>query len=408
MNVSNNIQVVYLKLKVTVVHCIYGILALDDNQQIVDTSLFPKTIENHVSLLQQLQNNTITEELTCFLNGLIHKQVTHLVFENQALASKIREKITIPISVETPSNAGTFVRNNLWTIAKNIGYLDSVTDAGLLLNTLTTQLSRRGIRKKSEKKDQVLTQAIMVLDDLDKTYNLFTNRVKEWYGLYFPELAHLLSDNDTYIRLVTSLLTRDSFTIDHLEKEGVSSEKAKQIAQIAQTSMGGQIDIIDLKEIQRFTLQMPQLLQRRRALERYVLKVMTETAPNLLDITGPTLGARLIASVGGLEQLAKKSASKIQVLGAEKALYRSFKTGTKPPKHGVIFQHPSIHQAPRHVRGKIARALAAKIAIASRVDCFGSGLKSKALKADLAQRIDEIKKQPPQFSKKTHPRRKRR
>jgi nucleolar protein 56 len=135
---------------------------------------------------------------------------------------------------------------------------------------------------------------------------------------------------------------------------------------------------------------------------------MSEIAPNLLDITGPTLGARLIALVGGLEELAKKSASKIQVLGAEKALYRSFKTGTKPPKHGVIFQHPSIHQAPRHVRGKIARVLAAKIAIAARMDRYGSGLKSNLLKADLEHRVEEIKKQASQYSKQTRIRHKRR
>jgi nucleolar protein 56 len=283
-----------------------------------------------------------------------------------------------------------------------------MTDVGQLLNTLTSQLTRQGIREKSEKKDQMLTQAIMVLDDLDKTYNLFTNRVKEWYGLYFPELASLLGDNDTYVRLVTSLLTRESFTMERLENEGIASEKAKQIAHIAQTSMGGQIDLADLKEIQNFTLQIQQLSRRRHPLEQYIHQVMSEIAPNLLDITGPTLGARLIALVGGLEQLAKKSASKIQVLGAEKALYRSFKTGTKPPKHGVIFQHPSIHQAPRRVRGKIARVLAAKIAIASRMDCYGSGLKSDVLKADLEQRVDAIKKQATKLSRQTHPRHKRR
>jgi nucleolar protein 56 len=395
-------------LKVAIVHCIYGILALNDNLEIIDTALFPPVIEKHVSLLQQLQNNVITEELTRFLTGLLHKQATHFVFENQTLANKLQDKFSVPISVEVPSTAGTFVRNNLWTIAKNIGYLSSITDAGILLNTLTSQLSRRGIREKSEKKDQMLTQAIMVLDDLDKTHNLFTNRVKEWYGLYFPELASLLSDNDTYIRLVNSILVRESFTIERLENEGIASEKAKHIAQIAQTSMGGQIDIKDLKEIQHFTLQIRQLSQRRHPLEQYVQQVMSEIAPNLLDITGPTLGARLIATVGGLEQLAKKSASKIQVLGAEKALYRSFKTGTKPPKHGVIFQHPSIHQAPRHVRGKIARALAAKIAIAARVDCYGSGRKSDVLKADFERRVDEIKKQSHRVSRKTQSRRIRR
>ena len=395
-------------MKVAIVHCIYGLLALNDDLEIVDTTLFTTPIEKHVSILQQLQNNVITEELTRLLHGLIQKQVTHFVLENQSLANKIQAKFSIPISVEAPSTAGTFVRNNLWTIAKDLGYLTSMTDVGLLVNTLTTQLSRRGIREKSEKKDQMLTQAILVLDDLDKTYNLFTNRVKEWYGLYFPELASLLSDNDTYIRLVNSLLTRESFTSERLENEGISSEKAKQIAQIAQTSMGGQIDPTDLKEIQNFTVQIQQLSRRRPPLEQYIQQVMSEIAPNLLNITGPTLGARLIALVGGLEQLAKRSASKIQVLGAEKALYRSFKTGTKPPKHGVIFQHPSIHQAPRHVRGKIARVLAAKIAIAARIDCYGSGLKSDALKADLENRVEEIKKRAPQYSKQTRTKRKRR
>lgn len=395
-------------MKVAIVHCIYGLLALNDNLEIVDTTLFPTAIEKHVSILQQLQNNEITEELTQFINGLIHKQVTHFVFENQSLANKIQANFSLSISVEVPSTAGKFVRDNLWTIAKDLGYLTSKTDVGLFLNTLTTQLSRRGIREKSEKKDQMLTQAIMVLDDLDKTYNLFTNRVKEWYGLYFPELASLLSDNDTYIHLINSLLTRESFTIKRLENAGISIEKATQIAKIAQNSMGGQIDFTDLKEIQNFTHQIYQLSKRRHPLEQYIQQVMSEIAPNLLDITGPTLGARLIALVGGLEQLAKKSASKIQVLGAEKALYRSFKTGTKPPKHGVIFQHPSIHQAPRNVRGKIARVLAAKIAIAARMDCYGSGLKSGTLKADLEHRVEDIKNQTLQYSQRTRVKRKRR
>jgi nucleolar protein 56 len=395
-------------LKVAIVQCIYGLIALNEDFEIVDMALFPTTIEKHVSILRQLQNNVITEELTRFLNGLIQKQVTHFVFENQSLANKIQAKFSVPISVEVPSTAGTFIRNNLWTIAKNLGYLTSMTDVGLLLNSLTTQLSRRGIREKSEKKDQMLTQAILVLDDIDKTYNLFMNRVKEWYGLYFPELASLLNDNDTYIRLVNSLLTRESFTSERLENEGISAEKAKQISEIAQTSMGGQIDPTDLKEIQNFTVQIQQLSRQRHPLEQYIQQVMSEIAPNLLNITGPTLGARLIALVGGLEQLAKKSASKIQVLGAEKALYRSFKTGTKPPKHGVIFQHPSIHQAPRHVRGKIARVLAAKIAIAARMDSYGSGLKSNTLKADLERRVEEIKKQTSQYSKQTRKRHKRR
>ncbi|MEM0320545.1 MAG: hypothetical protein QXS67_03955, partial [Candidatus Nezhaarchaeales archaeon] len=119
---------------------------------------------------------------------------------------------------------------------------------------------------------------------------------------------------------------------------------------------------------------------------------------NLKELIGPVLGARLIALAGGLERLAKLPASTIQLLGAEKALFRALRTGSKPPKHGVIFQYPEIHRSPKWQRGKIARALAGKIAIAARVDFFTGEYIADELKEDLKNRIKEIKetyKSPP-------------
>ena len=118
---------------------------------------------------------------------------------------------------------------------------------------------------------------------------------------------------------------------------------------------------------------------------------MLEVAPNIRGLVGPLLGARLISLAGGLSRLARLPASTIQVLGAEKALFRALRTGGRPPKHGVIFQYPAIHRSPRWQRGKIARALAAKLAIAARIDAFTGEYKADELKEELEKRIEEIK-----------------
>ena len=117
---------------------------------------------------------------------------------------------------------------------------------------------------------------------------------------------------------------------------------------------------------------------------------MGQICTNVKAVAGSNLGGRLIALAGGLERLAKFPASTVQVLGAEKALFRSLRTGSRPPKHGIIFQHQLIHQAPRWQRGKIARALAGKIAIAARIDAFTQTDNSAKLKMDLEKRVKEI------------------
>jgi nucleolar protein 56 len=117
---------------------------------------------------------------------------------------------------------------------------------------------------------------------------------------------------------------------------------------------------------------------------------MEHVAPNIKDILGSTIGARMIAKVGGLDKLAVLPASTIQVLGAEKALFRALKTGTRPPKHGILFQHSLVHSSPRWQRGKIARVLATKVALAARVDAY-SGIRDPSIVKKLQERIDEIR-----------------
>jgi nucleolar protein 56 len=155
--------------------------------------------------------------------------------------------------------------------------------------------------------------------------------------------------------------------------------------------MGAEISDADLAVLQSFCELMLELYKFRGKSEGYVEDVLKEIAPNMTSIVGAALSARLISIAGSLDNLAKMPASTLQVLGAEKALFRSLKTGARPPKHGVIFQHTAIHQSPRWQRGKIARAISGKLSIAARIDAFGGEFLGQKLREEVDKKVDEIK-----------------
>jgi nucleolar protein 56 len=162
------------------------------------------------------------------------------------------------------------------------------------------------------------------------------------------------------------------------------------LAEVAGKSMGADLDEKDLAQVQALCRNTLYLFDGRRSLEGYMDSLMEEVAPNMKTVVGSLLGARLIALTGSLANLARLPASTVQVLGAEKALFRSLKTGARPPKHGIIFQHALIHEAKRWQRGKIARAIAGKLAIAARTDAYSGKFVGDSLKASLDRRIKEI------------------
>lgn len=378
-------------MKVTIVDCILGLLAFDRENRVVEYVLFPEGLGKKVEAIMNLQQGIVSQEIGELISKLKEKGYLKLVFECEGLARAVREKYDVDVSIEKSSVAGEFLRSNVARIALEIGYIDSPEDYSALVHDISNAIARWGVRRDSGRRDLLLSQAILALDDLDKALNLFSNRVKEWYGLYFPELGTFLEKNEAYLNLVAFLKEKEGFTDKRLVGEGVDLEQAEALATIAKTSMGGEIGDRALIEIQKLSHNLLHLYNSRDDLEKYVDEVMLEVAPNLRDLAGSTLGARLIAFVGGLDNLAKKSASKIQVLGAEKALFRSFKTGTKPPKHGLIFQHKAVHQAPKWQRGKIARVLAGKLAIAARLDVYRGEYQGEKLVEDFNRRVEEIK-----------------
>jgi len=340
------------------------------------------------------------------------------VFENAEIARNAHEKLKIALEVAKPSEAGEMLRRNLEKFAVKLKFVREGAELRDLMHEVSMELTKIRVRKAVEKRDLVVAQAIQTIDDIDKTVNLFMGRIREWYGLHFPELDRLVEKHETYARLVTNLGRRENFIVEDLEKEGLPKAKADQIAVSAEKSMGADLQENDLIQIQALCKNTLQLYDARQSLEGYMDSIMEDVAPNIKSLAGSLLGARLIALTGGLSNLAKMPASTVQVLGAEKALFRSLKTGARPPKHGILFQHTLIHEAKRWQRGKMARALAGKLAIAARTDAFSGKYIGDNLKAGLEKRIKEIqekyeeppplKKPPSTIVKKKPPRRMKR
>jgi nucleolar protein 56 len=293
-------------------------------------------------------------------------------------------------------------------LAVETGFAKDVEEASLWTRNVSMEFARLRVKGAIEQKDLIVAQAIQTLDDLDRSVNLFMGRLREWYGVHFPELDRLVEKHETYARLVLNLGARENFSLDNLKKEDIPEGKAKAAAEVAESSMGADVSQADLSQIQALSKNVLDMYELRQNMESYLDKTMDEVAKNIKTLVGSLLGARLIAIAGSLRNLAIRPASTIQVLGAEKALFRSLKTGARPPKHGLIFQAALLHDAKRWQRGKIARALAGKLSIAARADAFGGRYIGDRLKADLDKRIEEIKtkyKEPPPIQEKRMPER---
>merc|ERR1719253_2527883 len=134
--------------------------------------------------------------------------------------------------------------------------------------------------------------------------------------------------------------------------------------------MGMDCNVVDMLNIVNFSQRMVKLAQYRKELANYLSDKMTIVAPNLKAILGDVVAARLISHAGSLTNLAKAPASTVQILGAEKALFRALKKKGNTPKYGLIYHSTFIGRAATKNKGRISRYLANKCAIASRIDSF--------------------------------------
>jgi nucleolar protein 56 len=390
-------------MKAVIINFPFGFAAFNEKGKLAAQALFPKKPQAAAKALAKLEAGKVAGELSALVKELKDAGYTVFAFENAAVAAATQKKIGITAEVAEAAEVEA-ARSHISNVAVETGFVKDAKDLSVWTRNVSMELAKLKVKGAVEKRDLIVAQAIQTLDDLDRTVNLFMARIREWYGVHFPELDRLIEKHETYARLIVKLGDKSNFTLEALDKEDVPKAKAEAIAKVAAASMGADVAEEDLTQIQALSRDVLGLYELRKAMEAYLEKTMSEVAPNTQALVGSLLGARLIAVAGGLRNLALRPASTIQVLGAEKALFRSLKTGARPPKHGLIFQHTLLHDAKRWQRGKIARALAGKLAIAIRADAFGGGkYVGDALKADLEKRLEEIRekyKEPPPVQEK--------
>ncbi|NWY12783.1 NOP56 protein, partial [Aphelocoma coerulescens] len=259
--------------------------------------------------------------------------------------------------------------------------------------------SRAKVKFNVHRVDNMIIQSISLLDQLDKDINTFSMRVRSWYGYHFPELIKIVPENSMYCRVAKFIGNRRELSeesLEGLEEIVMDSAKAQAILEASRSSMGEggseglrggpghvvsasahpvpppgmDISPLDLINIESFSRRVISLSEYRKGLQEYLRSKMSQVAPSLSALIGEVVGARLISHAGSLTNLAKYPASTVQILGAEKALFRALKTRGNTPKYGLIFHSTFIGRAAAKNKGRISRYLANKCTIASRIDCF--------------------------------------
>mmetsp|Transcript_5303 Transcript_5303/g.7641 ORF Transcript_5303/g.7641 Transcript_5303/m.7641 type:complete len:522 (-) Transcript_5303:89-1654(-) len=255
--------------------------------------------------------------------------------------------------------------------------------------------SRSKIKFNPARSDNMIIQSIALLDQLDKDLNTFAMRVREWYSWHFPELKDIVKDNYMFARCAAYIQDKASLAADEDKKEGLQEiigdeDTVTAVLNAARTSMGVDCSATDMLNIVNFTQRMVTLGQYRKELALYLQEKMTIVAPNLSALIGDTVAARLISKAGSLTNLAKAPASTVQILGAEKALFRALKTKGNTPKYGLIYHSTFIGRADAKNKGRISRYLANKCSIATRIDSFSdepSRLYGEKLRDQVEERL---------------------
>jgi len=235
---------------------------------------------------------------------------------------------------------------------------------------LAHSLSRYKLKFSPDKIDTMIVQAVSLLDDLDKELNNYIMRCREWYGWHFPELGKIITDNLAYVRTVELMGVRENAKSTDLS-DVLPEEIEEKVKEAAEISMGTEISEEDISNINHLCQQVVEIQEYRAQLYEYLKNRMISIAPNLTVLVGELVGARLISHAGSLLNLAKHPASTVQILGAEKALFKALKTKHDTPKYGLIYHASLVGQASSKMKGKVSRMLAAKAALACRVDALG-------------------------------------
>lgn len=359
-----------------ITYCIKGFFAFNSKNELISKKLFPE--DEIVNRLAQIDEKEIVGEESEIIEELSTDYDEIIIESNKRSSDYNNEKV----SVKKPNQGGEYLRLNYDEF--DIDF-DEMTE-------VYRNLAIYKIKKASASQDKHLIQAINSIDEIDESISKLIERIREWYALYFPEMD-IIKNNETYIKLISQNKTKEA--IVEAKPEAFPDEII---------DIDDDIDPRDLEIMNNYANSIYELQKSRKSIEEYIDKKMESIAPNLRLLVGSSLGAKLISHAGGLKRLAMYPSSTVQIMGAEKALFRHLKSGDRPPKYGLIYQHPQVRGAKWWNRGKVARMLAGMISHAARRDIF-----TKTFDENVAEefklKVEEIEKNKP-FPTKTTKKRK--
>lgn len=337
-----------------------------------------KDTKEAMKSVEKLLEGKMSKTLQKFLEkNIVQKEIEEeLMIADKKLGKTITEKLGI--TCKTGEKANELLRCIRFQMQSLLTGLDDQELKQMQLG-LAHSISRYTLSFTSEKVDTMIIQAVSLLEDLDKELNNYAMRLREWYGWHFPEISKIITDNSTYARAVILIGMRTnvkSLTIEQMA-EVMPEEIAEQVKEAAEISMGTEILEEDEAHLKTLSRSVVEISDYRANLAEYLKNRMAAVAPNLTILIGELVAAKLIAHSGSLMSLAKQPASTIQILGAEKALFRALKTKKNTPKYGLIYNASVVGQADTKLKGKISRTLANKCALCVRYDALGEDSNGK-------------------------------
>ena len=354
-----------------ITYCVKGFFAFNSQNELIGKKLFPE--DEIITRLAQIDEKEIVKEESEIIEELSHDYDAIIIESNKRSSEYNNDKV----NVKKPNQAGEYLRSNYDEF--DIDFTE--------ITEVYRNLAIYRIKKASASEDKHLIQAINSIDEIDESISKLIERIREWYALYFPEMD-VIKNNETYIKLISQNKTKEA--IVEAKPDAFPSEII---------DIDDDVDPRDLEIMNNYANSIYELQKSRKNIEEYIDKKMESIAPNLRLLVGSSLGAKLISHSGGLKRLAMYPSSTVQIMGAEKALFRHLKSGDRPPKYGLIYQHPQVRGAKWWNRGKVARMLASMISHAARRDIF-----TKTFDENVAEefklKVEEIEKNNP-FPTKT-------
>ncbi|MHA1713344.1 MAG: hypothetical protein ACTSW4_04815, partial [Candidatus Ranarchaeia archaeon] len=301
---------------------VFGLVLSTGQGEILRSKPFRKAIDS-IKLFKNIEYGGRTQSLHDILNWAEENGIEKIIVEDEVISTLVKQMTSLEISVQTPSPGARYIRNHLYSIAKRLNKRLTEKEYTAFQREVAIKLLRRQIQKVSSRRDNQISQAVEALDEINKTINLFSNRLREWYGLHFPEINRHITDHEILAAFIVKAGDRERLTEDLLIKDlNFKPDYATKIFQLAKQSFGAPITSNDLVQVQLIAQRVLDLFLQRRRLEKYIENTVKEVAPNLEGLIGPIIAARLLSIAGGLDRLARMPSSTIQVLGADKALFR--------------------------------------------------------------------------------------